>query len=104
MLFSVPERLLLLPILPEVGDVITLKVVRDLQDILAFTEEEIKLFNLRTQGGALRWDNGTDKEVPLTPKQAEVIVEALKQRDKAKKLPIQLLSLYERVVETKKKK
>ena len=104
MLFSVPERLLLLPILPEVGDVITLKVVRDLQDILAFTEEEIKLFSLRTQGGALRWDNGTDKEVPLTPKQTEVIVEALKQRDKAKKLPIQLLSLYERVVETKKKK
>ncbi|KKL25025.1 hypothetical protein LCGC14_2409420, partial [marine sediment metagenome] len=47
MKLTIPERLVLVTILPAEGDYTTLKLVRKLRESLSFTEEEHKELNFR---------------------------------------------------------
>lgn len=45
--FTVKDRLALLDILPKEGNIITLRVMRELRESLSFSEEEIKQYDLK---------------------------------------------------------
>ncbi|KKL11469.1 hypothetical protein LCGC14_2545550, partial [marine sediment metagenome] len=47
MLLNVKQRLLLLNILPDQGDYITLKIIREQQERLSFSEEELKRLKVK---------------------------------------------------------
>jgi hypothetical protein len=99
---SVQDRLLLLSILPPQGDIITLKIIRDLQTELSFSEKEIEGLNLRPSddGKAMLWD--LEKQfylsAPIGPKAKEVIANALKDMNAKKALTAAHIDLYERFV------
>ena len=47
MKLSVFERLILLNVMPKEGDFTTLKIIRNLQEALSFSEEELKVLDVK---------------------------------------------------------
>lgn len=100
MLLKAGDRLLLLNILPNVGSFDTLKIVRDLQSDLSFSEEEHKRLDITSQDGLVQWRQESDLPVDISIGEiaTKVIIDRLKEMDKRKQLKIEALQLYERFV------
>lgn len=95
--FTVEERLTALNLLPQEGTLITMKVVHDLRQGLAFSEEDLAFLNFRQEDERLLWDNGVGpKEVKVGVKAAGVVHDALEKLDKDSKLRESHLSLVEK--------
>jgi len=76
---GVAERIILLHVLPKEGDLLTLRIVRDLQSALSFKEDEHKLYNIRVEGNKTFWDNDDKKsEIEIGDKGKEIIRTAIK--------------------------
>ena len=96
------ERLSLLALLPNEGDFTTLRIVRELRERLSFTEEEHKGLDFRrTDSGEVEWKAAADpeREFEFSPLELSIITEALKKADKAKKLTLDHMSVYEKFME-----
>ena len=104
---SILERLLILNLLPGENDIITLRLVRKLKDMLGFTDEELTAINMRSEQegnrSVTKWDQdkAVDKEFELSEKAIDIIRDALKTLDKNKKLTENHISLYTKIVEAK---
>ncbi len=111
MLLTVGERFALLQIVPAQGNVVTLKIIRKLQEVLALSEQEIVEFGILNGGqerpdhsivpqDRIEWnDKGKEpREIEIGEKAKDVIADALKQLDKDKRLPLAYLDLYEKFV------
>lgn len=100
MKLGVQERLILLGVLPQEGDFVTLKIVRQLQSDLSFSEEEIKRYNFKEDKKRIHWDNEDKqgKEIEIGDKAKEIIATALKKLNDTKELKMSQLSLYEKFV------
>jgi len=103
---NVVERIALLNILPFEGNVVTLKIIKDLQSNLSFSEEEMKRFKMknirRPDGGTFAvWDadlGEETKEIEIGDVAKDIIVEQLKALEGRKKLRMEMLTLYEKFV------
>jgi hypothetical protein len=122
--FNPAERINLLNVLPKDASASTLKILRDLQLSLSFTEEEHKRFFIisKLPNGQKYEDLNPDTigvltDVPIGEKAKDIIVDALKEWDKKDQLKFKfsifreileknkqdtLLDLYERFVDGKK--
>jgi len=100
MLLKVGDRLLILDVLPRVGSFETLKIVRDLQSALSFSEEEHKDLDITSKDGMVQWREERDipVDIPIGEVATKVIVDRLKEMDSRKQLKIEALQLYERFV------
>lgn len=101
---SVLERLTLLNVVPKTGDITTLRIVRDLEADLSFSEEEHGLLKFTVQDGRIGWNSDGMatvglKDVAVGEKAMDIIQEALTALNKAKTLNLDTLGLYERFVE-----
>lgn len=94
------DRLLLLKALPHEGTFATLKIVQDLKSHLALTEDEFKEFEVKEGDGNITWNSGKDvgKEIPIGEKAMDIIVMALKKRDRDGELTEQELPVYEKFI------
>ena len=97
----VHERLHAIGLLPEQGDFLTLKVVREAREMLSFTEAEHEEFQFEQEEGAVRWKNPENPEdlqrdIPLGKKARALIAEALEKKNEEKELTEQFFSLYEK--------
>lgn len=101
MILTFKERSDLLEILPDRGDVLTLRVVHDIIAQLAITPAEQVQANLRREGDRWVWDQDKAPEADLsfTPPALTVIRDALSSMDKKKTLGLNHLSLYEKFIE-----
>jgi len=103
---SVQNRLSFLGLVTKTGDSTTLKIVRELREELSFTEDEHALLNFqRLPGDRGKWsDKVGPKEFEFSGIR-EVILEEVKsklaQEEKNKTLELDLLALYEVLVEGK---
>ena len=95
---SVLERLMLLDTLPQEGDITTIRIVRELREALSFGEEESARIELRTESGRTEWkqDAETPKDVDIGPRATAVIVGALEELNKQKKLNEQHIPLFDK--------
>lgn len=98
MKLNILERVVLLQLLPQQGSFVTLKIVNDLQNVLGFTEDELKKNNIKEVDGRITWDENRDKEITIGEKATELIAEALRELDEEKKLQSQHYTLYEKFV------
>lgn len=105
---SVINRLSLLGLLPNQGDLTTIKIIRELREELSFTPEEHVVINFQPQpDGRLIWNEEAlpDKELKFEGIR-EIILEKVKTqlREMENKGELQLdhLSLYEVLIEEKK--
>ena len=101
--FSVTERIALMNVLPKEGDITTLRILRDLQTGLGFSEEELEVLKFVQGEGRVQWDSdGAEaiglKEIEAGKATLRLIARTLKSLEKAKKLPIAFIDLYERFV------
>lgn len=102
MLLTVFERLILLNILPQEGDFLTIKIVRQLREALSFSEEEHKALQFKTEEARVFWQTeaAKDKEIGIGGQATKIIVEALTRLSDEKKLKDEHFSLYEKFVES----
>jgi len=107
MKLNIPERIALLNILPAEGDVISLRIVRDLKNALSFTEQEVKRFKMKNtmkpdgSGAIVIWDSkftNVTKDIKIGDVARDIIVGQLKALDNSKKLRLELLDLYDKFV------
>ena len=100
--FSVLERFLLLNgVLPQQGDITTIRLVRRLREALSFSEDEHKALKIRPSGpdGEGRsWDDqdGIMKSVEFGPKMRDLVAEGLKGISNAGQFTDQHLDLCDR--------
>jgi|TARA_R110000824_G_scaffold57822_1_gene157106 predicted RNA-binding protein with PUA domain len=72
---EIKDRLLLLMLLPEHGDLDTIRIIHDLKTNLSFSEQEHKEWNLqRDEDGTYTWDKNTaNKDVEIGEKALEIV-------------------------------
>ncbi len=107
---SLKDRVNLLEILPREGNIVTLRLIRELQTNIGFSEAEIagyeiELTEIGTSGRfRTSWNEKGKtalKTIKIGPQAEKVIVERLEELNNKKILPFQMLDLYERFVEQK---
>ena len=101
MILTLPERIVLLNVLPAEGNVITLRVAQQLRMEVALSEEEIAKAELVQDGERMHWKAGADvsKDVEIGEAARGIVVEALKKLNEQSKLTTNHISLYEKFVE-----
>ena len=101
MKLSVRERLVLLSVLPQEGNFITLKVVRKLREGLSFSEEELKQYKFVQDKGRVTWDDSVEqsKAIEIGTQAKIIIQDALKKLNEDKKLKDEHFTIYEKFVE-----
>jgi len=103
MKLTVFERINLLSILPPQGNLVTLRISRELMKELSFSEIEIKQAEIKyLPTGKVEWDpvagESLVKDVEIGTVANAIIVEELVKAEKASKLRAQHLDLYEKFV------
>jgi len=106
MKLTVHERLMLGNILPQEGNFVTLKVLRNLKMALSFSEEETKKWTIQSSNGRVDWrllDSKNkpidqDAEIEVGEKAKDIIVLSLAKLNEEKKLREEHLTLYERFI------
>lgn len=107
MKLEVHERIALLNILPKEGDYAALKTLRRAREMLSFTPEEIKLYEITSSVGAngipqTSWSSQKAaeniKDCPVDEYTTNLIRESLQTMSKKHKLTDEYYSLYEKFI------
>lgn len=91
------ERILIRGVLPSEGSLMTVKVLRELHNILELGQDEIADYNIPTSGIVSYADleRIPARPIAIGPVDRELIVAGLKRLDKEKKVTVQHVSLFE---------
>ena len=107
MKLEVHERIALIGLLPVKGDSAALKTLRRAREMLSFTPEEQKFYELKTIAGAdgkpqTQWSAAKAaeqiKDCPVDEYTANVIRDKLAEMNKKRELTEQFMSVYEKFV------
>jgi len=105
---TIAERIALFGVLPPEGDIVTLRLIRELRNHLSFTEKELKDWGIKTEkadgGMVVAWDGdfqGVTKTFEIGETARSLIIEQLVRLAEQKKLRMETLSLYEKLVGVK---
>ena len=100
MVLKLLDRFLLLKVLPHEGTFVNLKIVQKLKSDLALNEEEFKKYEVKEENENVVWNPEKDigKEIPIGEKATDIIVMALKKRDRDGELTEQEIPLYEKFI------
>jgi len=96
------ERLLILDALPATGNLITVRIVRELREAMSFTEAEIADNKIVVApGGSATWaETGPPKDIDIGPVALDIITQglhtALQKWDEAKTLTMGHLELLDK--------
>ena len=94
---TILERLMLLGILPEKGDLTTVRIVRKLREALSPTEAEHVEHKIQSSpDGNVKWENDREKPIELGAKAHEIAVKALEKLDSEGAITEQHLSLCDK--------
>lgn len=101
MQLSILDRVLLLNVLPPAGDILSLRITRKLREDLSFSEAEFEEFELTQAEGFVQWNTAKnrDKDVEIGTKAKRLIVEALTNASKEKRLTEQHIAVYDKFVD-----
>lgn len=103
MKMTVNERIVAMRLLPEKGNVITLKVIMEAHDALGFSAADHKKFGIKTEqvegGVQTTWDPKKDKptEIKLSEPALEILREAIDKINGDEELTMQQLTLFEKL-------
>jgi hypothetical protein len=91
--------MVVLGLLPEKGDLTTLRIVRELQAEVGFSEEEHEQLQFERVGdGGWKWVEGEPKDVSVGKTAASLLKDVLRQKDEEKDLRMHEADLYERLL------
>jgi len=97
---SVLERLMAIGVLPAEGDYTTLKILNQLKLSLSFSEKEYEEFGIVVdiEKSQTKWATDGAVEIPIGEKATDILVKALKDKNRQKKLSADMMTLYEKFV------
>jgi len=113
---TVVERMVIPQILPTQGDFRTLRMVKRINAKVELTDDEVEVLNMRQVGNRLHWRDGTEedvsdeereilhtlvregKEIELEEAELELLREELRKLNDSKRLEMNMISLYEKIV------
>jgi hypothetical protein len=97
---SVAERLVLLPVLPEQGNLLTIRIVREMREDLSFTEEEMKSLAIRENKGQVVWnvDGEARTDFVFKAQAKKIVLDALKDKDEKGEVTATMISLFDKFV------
>ena len=105
---SIEERLQLTMLLPSEGNITNIKIVRQLREDLSFSEEEHESIGMvvKHELGRIDWDKekAFDVDIPVGPQAMKVIVEVLEKLNSEEKLTAELITLYDKFMDTTEKR
>jgi len=95
---SVPERYLLIQVIPEKGNFKTMTTIESLTKVLYPSEEELKEFEIEVKEDRIVWGKKALDQIELefTDAQIELIVAELDKRSEANELNFNQFLLYKR--------
>lgn len=98
------HRLALMQILPQEGNITTLRIISDLRKNLGLTEADHAKYGVKIDGGNLVWDGKKDipVDIEIGPVAEKLISRQLRDLNKGKKLGEQHLPLWEMFCEKPK--
>jgi len=101
MKLNVLERISVLQILPKESNIAMLKIVRDLQGLLALSEAEVISIGFKVEGDNMLWNEkkAVDKDINFGEVASKMIADELKKLDGANSLKASHLSLWEKFVD-----
>jgi len=100
MKLSIAERLVLLS-LPSKGTIADIKLIREFKEGLAFDSEEQKAIKLVDNGQTLSWEGNYSKDIEVTPRAIEIVVETFDRLSRTGEFMEQHLPIYEKFKEAK---
>ncbi len=97
---SVGERMVLLTILPKEGSLVDLRIIRDLQASLSFSEEDYAKYEIKLtkEGNTTFKQTGETKAIGIGKRAEEIIKETIDILDRKKQLNIAFLPFIERFI------
>jgi hypothetical protein len=99
MKLSVGERVRLLGILPEKGNILTLKIVQSLHADLSFSEKELKDWEITATEDRIQWNQkAKEKEIEVGDTAKEVVATTLKSLDEKDELAVPDIALWDKFV------
>ena len=105
MLLTLKERILLIQVLPAESDVFSQRIIRDLKAKLGLSEEDWKTYDIVKSGeDGIQWNQEKDigVEYSFGIKATEIIVSALNELSKSKKVNGDLLLLFDKFIPEEK--
>jgi len=101
MKLNINERLELLRLLPAKGNLLTLRIVREAQDMLSFSSEEHESIGFTYENGTARWDTARDPhlDIDLPTAANDLLLTEFKRLNDSNDLTLTQLPLYERFVD-----
>jgi len=102
MILNVHERLLVLGVLPNENNYVTLKVLDELRMNLSYTEKELEKWEIvvDNESNMVNWKENGEADIPIGEKATGIIVDQLRKLDKQDKLTLSLMSVYEKFILT----
>lgn len=99
MILTIMDRLQLLQLLPEKGDLLTLRIIREAKESLSFSDEDHKEIGFTTkEDGNVVWELEKDpnKDIELSQHAFDMIKDELKRLNDTKELTLSQLEIYEK--------
>lgn len=95
---NILERVLLLNMLPQKGNLVTCRASQNTGKIITITPEEEKEFEITKNGGMTTWNEKgrEEKEIDLPPSSVKMIRDRLNEMDAKEELPANAVSLCEK--------
>jgi hypothetical protein len=101
MKLALMERLVALELLPKEDDWAGMKEVRKAREILAFSDEELKKFEITQEGGYVKWNSDGQAylvDLPLSEWITTKIQSSLRQKNAEKKLTERDMPIYQKFI------
>lgn len=99
---SIGDRITLLNLLPNEGDLVTITVTRDIANKLNFNQDEIQKCELKFEKNSYRWN--TEKSflisVDFTEREKEILKGQVEKLDSEKKINVQNLDICLKIKES----
>lgn len=101
MILRLRERLIILGLLPVEGDILTLRTIRQLKDVLPPSVKEIDDLNIVQETNRIIWADEKDKgiEIDINVQARGIIKDALQKVSDEKKLKDEMLTLWDMFIE-----
>jgi hypothetical protein len=95
---NVLERVLLMNMLPQKGNLVTCRASQNTAKIIIITPEEEKAIEMKKEGGMTTWNDAgkEEKEFELPPSSIKAIRDILYKLDSEENLPANAVSLCEK--------
>jgi len=85
--------------MPRQGDLTTLRIVRELENELSFSEEEHAVLQFEQEGASVKWQTSgaVDKPFEFGPKATDIVLKAIADLDEKKALTMDWLTLCDKL-------